>query len=50
MIGNEASALCNFVYVLTRIPQVAWKHILLNGHYTFQSSKRLLIWMHWMPA
>ncbi|MGQ8486316.1 Tn3 family transposase [Klebsiella aerogenes] len=30
------------VEVLTRISPVAWQHILLNGHYTFQSSNELI--------
>jgi hypothetical protein len=27
---------------LTRISPVAWQHILLNGHYTFQSSNEII--------
>ena len=27
---------------LTRISPVAWQHILLNGHYTFQNSNEII--------
>lgn len=30
------------IEVLTRISPVAWQHILLNGHYTFQSSNEII--------
>ncbi len=30
------------VEVLTRISPVAWQHILLNGHYTFQNSNEII--------
>lgn len=30
------------IEALTRISPVAWQHILLNGHYTFQSSSEIM--------
>ncbi|ECK5795641.1 Tn3 family transposase, partial [Salmonella enterica] len=30
------------IEALTRISPVAWQHILLNGHYTFQSSNEII--------
>jgi hypothetical protein len=30
------------IEALTRISPVAWQHILLNGHYTFQSSNETI--------
>lgn len=30
------------IEALTRILPVAWQHILLNGHYTFQSSSEII--------
>ncbi|ENZ2746338.1 TPA: Tn3 family transposase, partial [Salmonella enterica] len=30
------------IEALTRISPVAWQHILLNGHYTFQSSSEII--------
>jgi len=30
------------IEALTRIPPVAWQYILLNGHYTFQSSNEII--------
>uniref|UniRef100_UPI000BE428F8 Tn3 family transposase n=1 Tax=Escherichia coli TaxID=562 RepID=UPI000BE428F8 len=35
--GNEKS-----IEALTRISPVAWQHILLNGHYTFQNNNELI--------
>ena len=35
--GNEKG-----IEALTRISPVAWQHILLNGHYTFQSSSEII--------
>lgn len=35
--GNDKS-----IEALTRISPVAWQHILLNGHYTFQSSNEII--------
>lgn len=35
--GNEKA-----IEALTRISPVAWQHILLNGHYTFQNSNELI--------
>ena len=35
--GNEKA-----IEALTRISPVAWQHILLNGHYTFQNSNDLI--------
>lgn len=30
------------IEALTRISPVAWQHILLNGHYTFQSNNEII--------
>jgi hypothetical protein len=30
------------IEVLAQISPVAWQHILLNGHYTFQSSNEII--------
>ena len=27
--------------LITRVPAAAWRHILLNGHYTFQSGGKM---------
>ena len=28
--------------LITRVPAAAWRHILLNGHYTFQSGGKMI--------
>ena len=35
--GNERG-----IETLTRISPVAWQHILLNGHYTFQNTNEII--------
>jgi hypothetical protein len=36
----EASG--NAVALITRMSPAAWRHILLNGHYTFQSGGKMI--------
>jgi hypothetical protein len=38
----EAEGNAKGIEVLTRISPVAWQHILLNGHYTFQSNNEII--------
>jgi hypothetical protein len=38
----EASGNAKAVARITQISPTAWRHILLNGHYTFQSSGKLI--------
>ncbi|GKX52926.1 hypothetical protein SOASR029_32350 [Budvicia aquatica] len=38
----EAEGNAKDIEALTWISPVAWQHILLNGHYTFQSSNELI--------
>lgn len=38
----EAEGNAKGIGVLTRISPVAWQHVLLNGHYTFQSSDEII--------
>ncbi|EGV2902209.1 transposase, partial [Salmonella enterica] len=38
----EAEGNAKGIEALTRISPVAWQHILLNGHYTFQSSNEII--------
>jgi len=38
----EASGNTKAVELITRISPAAWRHILLNGHYTFQSSGKMI--------
>jgi hypothetical protein len=38
------------IEALIRMSPVAWQHILLNGHYIFQSNNELLTWMRWLPG
>ncbi|RMP00878.1 hypothetical protein ALQ30_200528 [Pseudomonas syringae pv. persicae] len=37
----EASGNAKAVALITKISPAAWRHILLNGHYTFQSDKMI---------
>ncbi|MEY0974151.1 Tn3 family transposase, partial [Providencia huaxiensis] len=38
----EAEGNTKGIDALTRISPVAWQHILLNGHYTFQNSNEII--------
>ena len=38
----EASGNANALALITQISPAAWRHILLNGHYTFQSGGKLI--------
>jgi len=38
----EAEGNTKGIEALARISPVAWQHILLNGHYTFQSSNEII--------
>ncbi|HCS6432190.1 TPA: Tn3 family transposase, partial [Escherichia coli] len=38
----EAEGNAKGIEALARISPVAWQHILLNGHYTFQSSNEII--------
>lgn len=38
----EAEGNVKGIDALTRISPVAWQHILLNGHYTFQNSNEII--------
>jgi hypothetical protein len=38
----EASGNAKTVALLTRISPAAWRHILLNGHYTFNSGGKMI--------
>lgn len=42
LIRYEASANTKAIALITQISPTAWRHILLNGHYTFQSDGKLL--------
>ena len=39
---SEASGNTKAVALITQISPVAWRHILLNGHYTFQSDRKMI--------
>jgi len=42
-IGDiETSGNAKVLALITQISPTAWRHILLNGHYTFQSDGKLL--------
>ena len=38
----EASGNAKAVAMITRMSPAAWRHILLNGHYTFQSGGKMI--------
>jgi len=38
----EASGNTKAVELITRISPAAWRHILLNGHYTFNSGGKII--------
>ncbi|UZR92218.1 hypothetical protein [Escherichia coli] len=38
----QAAGNAKALAVLTQISPVAWRHILLNGHYTFQSDGKVI--------
>ena len=38
----EASCNAKAVAMITRMSPAAWRHILLNGHYTFQSGGKMI--------
>ena len=38
----EASRNAKAVALITQISPAAWRHILLNGHYTFQSGGKMI--------
>ncbi len=38
----EASGNAKAVALITRMSPAAWRHILLNGHYTFQSGGKMI--------
>lgn len=38
----EANANAKAVALITQISPAAWRHILLNGHYTFQSGGKMI--------
>ena len=38
----EAEGNARGIEALARVSPVAWQHILLNGHYTFQSSNEII--------
>ncbi|CBJ92593.1 transposase (fragment) [Xenorhabdus nematophila ATCC 19061] len=38
----EAESNAKGIESLARISPVAWQHILLNGHYTFQNSNEII--------
>ena len=38
----EAAGNAKALAVLTQISPAAWRHILLNGHYTFQSDGKVI--------
>ena len=38
----EASGNAKAVALITKISPAAWRHILLNGHYTFQSGGKMI--------
>ncbi|NAS63669.1 hypothetical protein CVE36_22800, partial [Pseudomonas syringae pv. actinidiae] len=38
----EASGNANALALITQMSPAAWRHILLNGHYTFQSDGKML--------
>ncbi|EAA7909295.1 hypothetical protein AT967_23950 [Salmonella enterica subsp. enterica serovar Montevideo] len=38
----EATGNAKALAVLTQISPAAWRHILLNGHYTFQSDSKVI--------
>ena len=38
----EASDNAKAVALITKISPAAWRHILLNGHYTFQSGGKMI--------
>jgi len=39
---NKASGNTKALELITRVLPAAWRHILLNGHYTFQSSGKMI--------
>ncbi|XUP35099.1 hypothetical protein WAE31_11705 (plasmid) [Xanthomonas axonopodis pv. vasculorum] len=38
----EASGNVKALALITRMSPAAWRHILLNGHYTFQSDGKMI--------
>ena len=38
----EASGNAKALALITQMSPVAWRHILLNGHYTFQSDGKMI--------
>ena len=38
----EASGNTKSLELITRVSPAAWRHILLNGHYTFQSGGKMI--------
>ncbi|MBO9844808.1 hypothetical protein J7387_19445, partial [Xanthomonas phaseoli pv. dieffenbachiae] len=38
----QASGNAKAVLLITKMSPAAWRHILLNGHYTFQSNGNLI--------
>jgi hypothetical protein len=42
LMKYEASANAKVLALITQISPAAWRHILLNGHYTFQSDGKMI--------